>query len=190
MLGAQLKWAKAVKPGQLTAAAGLHYLFGESGAANLRNRNGERDYMIGVGSAQWTFPWGKFPVTLGADLFYNFLNYDAADVAPFPASRDDEVLGYVLSAQLGQLKKRHDFLIGYYYAYIETFAVNASYAQDDWIRFGSGPQTDASDFKGHEIRLAYALSPQVNIMGRLYLVEAISTVQDGNRFRLDLNWRF
>lgn len=190
MIGGQLKWTSKVKPGQLTVAAGLNYMFGEGGASDLRNRNGERDYMIGVGSVQWTIPWGRLPVTFGADVFYNFLNYDAADVAPFPVSSEDEVLGYVLSAQLGQLKQRHDWLIGYYYAHIETFAVNAAYAQDDWIRFGSGPQTDASDFKGHEFRAAYALSPKVNVVARLYLVEAITTVQDGNRFRLDLNWRF
>lgn len=190
MLAGQLKWTSPVKPGQLTAAAGLNYLFGEDGASNLRNRNGDRDYMIGVGSVQWSVPWGNLPVAFGADVFYNFLNYDAADVAPFPASREDEVLGYVFSVQLGQLRKRNDWLVGYYYAYIEQFSVNASYAQDDWIRFGSGAQTDGSDFKGHEFRAGYALSPKINILARLYLVEAITTVQDGNRFRLDLNWRF
>ena len=130
------------------------------------------------------------PFSLGADLFHNFEDYTAADVAPFPADSDDERLGYVFSAVLGQLHEQHDWLIGYYYAHIETFAVNASYAQDDWIRFGSGPQTDSSDFEGHEFRFAYSLSKQVNLVARLYLVDAITTVQDGDRFRLDLNWRF
>lgn len=111
-------------------------------------------------------------------------------MAPFPADDTDETLGFVLSAQLGQLKDRHDWLVGYYYAYIETFSVNASYAQDDWVRFGSGAQTDSSDFKGHEIRLGYALSKNINLLARLYLVDAITTGQDGSRFRLDLNWRF
>jgi hypothetical protein len=118
------------------------------------------------------------------------MDYDAADVAPFPATDTDETLGYVLSVQVGQLKKRNDWLFGYYYAHIETFAVNASYAQDDWIRFGSATQTDSSDFEGHEIRLGYALSANINLLARLYLVEAITTPQDGNRFRVDLNWRF
>jgi hypothetical protein len=111
-------------------------------------------------------------------------------VAPFPPADDDETFGYVLSATIGQLKKQHDWLVGYYYAHIETFAVNAAYAQDDWVRFGTGPQTHSSDFKGHEIRAAYAVSKNINLMARLYLVDAITTVQDGNRFRLDLNWRF
>jgi hypothetical protein len=190
MLAGQVKYSLPIKPSQLTLAGGLHYMHGEEGARNLRNRNGERDYLIGVANAQWSIPVKKIPITLGADLFYNFMDYDAADVAPFPATDTDETLGYVLSVQVGQLKKLNDWLIGYYYSHIETFAVNASYAQDDWIRFGSGTQTDASDFEGHEIRLGYALSANINLLARLYLVDAITTSQDGNRFRLDLNWRF
>jgi len=190
MLAAQVKYALPVKPSQFTFAAGLYFMNGDSGANNLLNRNGDRDYLIGQGSAQWSMPLGKIPFTLGADVLKNFINYDAADVAPFPASDDDETIGFVLSALLGQLKQRNDWLAGYYYSYIETFAVNASYAQDDWVRFGNGPQTAGSDIKGHEVRLGYALSKNINILARLYLVEAITTVQDGNRFRLDLNWRF
>jgi hypothetical protein len=88
------------------------------------------------------------------------------------------------------LKERNDWLLGYYYAHVETFSVNASYAQDDWFRFGSGPQTDSSDYEGHEIRAGYAISKYINLLARLYFVDAITTEQDGNRFRLDLNWRF
>jgi len=190
MLAGQLKYSLPVKTSQLTAAAGLHFMNGESGANNLLSRNGDRDYLIGVASAQWSVPLMGIPFTLGADIFNNFQNYDAPDVAPFPASDDDETFGYVLSASFGQLKKQHDWQLGYYYAHIETFAVNASYAQDDWVRFGNGPQTASSDFEGHEIRAAYALSKNINVMARMYLVEAITTVQDGNRFRLDLNWKF
>ena len=190
MLAGQIKYSLPVKSSQLTAAAGLHFMSGDEGANNLRNRNGDRDYLIGVASAQWSMPLKGIPLTLGADVFNNFKNYDAADVAPFPASDEDETFGFVLSASLGQLKKQHDWQVGYYYAHIETFAVNASYAQDDWVRFGNGAQTDSSDIEGHEVRLAYALSKNINVMARMFLVEAITTVQDGNRFRLDLNWKF
>jgi hypothetical protein len=48
-----------------------------------------------------------------------------------------------MSVQLGQLKRRHDWLLSYYYAHIERFAVNASYAHDDWFRFANGAQADA-----------------------------------------------
>ena len=190
MFAGQVKYSLPVKKSQLTAAAGLHYLRGEGGADNLRNRNGERDYLIGVASVQWSIPVKKLPFALGADVFYNFLDYNAADVAPFPAGSVNQKLGYVFSAQLGQLKQRHDWMVGYYYAHIETFAVNASFAQDDWFRFGNSTQTDASDFQGHEVRLGYALSKNINLVARVFLVEAITTQQDGNRARLDLNWKF
>ncbi len=190
MIAGQLKYVLPVKPSQFTVAGGAFYMHGEEGANNLLNRNGERDYLIGVGSAQWSIPVKNIPISVGADIFYNFKDYDAADVAPFPADDDDETLGYVFSVQAGQLKKKYDWLVAYYYAHIETFAVNASYAQDDWHRFGQGPQTDASDFEGHEFRAGFALSSNINLLARLYFVEAITTEQDGNRFRLDLNWRF
>ncbi len=190
LVAGQVKYTLPVQPWQLIVAGGVHYLHGEDGANNLRNRNGARDYAIGVAGVQWSIPLKKIPFTLGADLYHNFKNYTAAEVAPLPLANANQTLGYVLSAQWGQLKKRNDWLIGYYYAHIETFAVNASYAQDDWIRFGSGAQTDASDFEGHEIRAAYAVTKSINLMARLYLVKAITTRQDGKRFRVDLNWKF
>jgi hypothetical protein len=189
-LGAQAKYTLPIKPSTFTVAGAMHYMHGEDDPTNLLTRNGERDYLIGVGNVQWTIPIKEIPFALGADIFYNFEDYDAPEVAPFPVADEDEKLGYVLSAQFGQLKERHDWLVAYYYAHIETFSVNASYAQDDWHRFGNGPQTTSSDFEGHEFRVAYAVSKTINLMGRLYLVEAITTGQDGTRFRLDLNWRF
>lgn len=190
MLAGQLKYALPVKPSQFIVATGLHYLNGDTGASQLRNRNGERDYIIGVASAQWSMPVAGRPVTVGADLYRNFASYNAADVAPLAAVNTNERLGYVLSLQYGQLKQANDWLIGYYYAHIETLAVNGSYAQDDWVRFGTGAQTDSSDFKGHEFRLGYAISKNINLVARLYIVDAITSVQDANRFRVDFNWRF
>jgi hypothetical protein len=189
LVAGQLKYTIPLKPSQLTFAAGLHSFNGQTGARFLRNRNGERDYLVGVLSGQWTTPVAGTPLALGVDLIENFQNYSAADVAPLPASNAGETSGYVLSAQLGQLKAATSWLVGYYYAHIETFAVNASFSQDDWVRFGNGPQTDGTDIKGHEFRAAYALSKNINVMARLFLVEAITTVQDGKRFRVDLNWK-
>lgn len=188
MTAGQFKYSVPVGSSRLTIASGLHYLQGRAGARYLPDRNGARDYLVGVNSAQWSIPM-RTPLTLGADLFHNFVKYDAAGAAPFPVTDRNETLGFVLAAQCGQLKARGNFLLGYYYARIELFSVNASYAEDDWIRFGNGAQTQASDFKGHEIRLGYALSRKVNLVARLYLVQTITTPQDGNRFRLDWNWQ-
>jgi hypothetical protein len=52
--------------------------------------------------------------------------------------------GYVFSARYGSTSSRGDWLAAYYYARIESLAVIASYAQDDWVRWGNGPQTESS----------------------------------------------
>ncbi len=190
LYAAQLKYVVSAKPSQLTLAAGLHAFEGKRGARFLRNRNGERDYLVGVLNAQWSTPVASRPLALGIDVFHNFKDYSAAEIAPLPATQRDETLGYVFSATYGQLKNPRDWFLGYYYAHVETFATNASYAQDDWARFGSGPQSDVTDIKGSEFRVAYAFTKDLNVMARLFLVEAITSNQDAKRFRLDLNWKF
>lgn len=190
LYGGQIRYNAPVQKGQVTVAGAFHRLGGSMGADNLRNRNGERDYLLGVLSAQWTSPVAGRQLALGVDYFHNFENYDAADTAPFPVTYADETDGYVLSALYGQLKKPHDWQLGYYYAHIEEFAVDASYSQDDWVRWGSGTQTDGSDAKGHELRASYLVTKSINLVARLFIVDAITSVQDGKRFRLDANWRF
>jgi Putative porin len=191
MVGAQLRTVTPVEKSQVTVAGSFYSLNGRSGAKNLRNRNGARDYLIAVLSAQWTTPLAQnLPLSLGVDLIRNFESYSAAEAAPFAASQRNQKDGYVLSATVGQLKKRGDWLVGYYYGYIETLAINASYTEDDWARFGNGPQSDLTDIKGSELRLAYALSPTLNLMARGFDVQAISSRQDGKRVRVDLNWKF
>lgn len=191
LLGGQLKYAAPVKPGALTLAAGLYQFDGKDGAKYLINRNGARDYVIGVVAAQYVIPLpNKLPLAFGGDLMNNFKDYDAADVAPYAASHTGDKTGYVLSVTLGQLKKARDWTLGYYYAHIETFAVNASYSQDDWARFGSGPQSLVTDFEGSEIRGGYAFTPNLNAQFRAFWVDALTSVQDGKRFRIELNWKF
>lgn len=170
-----------------TAALG-RYLFDanpvDPDAATLRNGNGTRDYAIWVGSVQVKFAVGGRPLTLGVDVMRNTEDYDAS-----MANRDQRD-GHVFSVLYGGLKDKGDWLAGYYYARIERFAVNASYAQDDWVRWGSATESDSSDFKGHELRAGYAFQKNFNVLARLYLVDAITSVQDGKRFRVDFNYKF
>ena len=190
LYGAQVKYTRSIAPSQFTAAATLYQFDGEEGARFLRNRNGARDYLIGVASAEWTTPVSGRPLAIGVDLIKNFENYSAAEVAPLAARHADETNGYVFSVQWGSLKNAHDWFAGYSYAHIETLAVNASFSQDDWARFGSGPQSDLTDIKGHELRAGYAFTKNLNLMARLFLVDAITSIQDGKRFRVDLNFKF
>ena len=133
---------------------------------------------------------GDIPLKLGLDLMHNAEDYSATDTNAFTVANRDENNGLVANLTVGQLKDGGDWLAAYYYVYLETFSVVASYAQDDWVRFGSATQTDSSDIKGHEIRLAYAIANYANLVARLYIVDAITSVQDGNRFRVDLNMKF
>jgi hypothetical protein len=191
LVGGQLKYTAPLKPGSFTLAGGLYQFNGKDGAKYLLDRNGARDYLIGVLAGQLVIPvTERLPLTFSGDLFNNFEDYSAADVLPKSASHVDDTTGFVFSVGLGQLKKAGDWQIAYYYANMETFAVNASYSQDDWARWGNGPQSQVTDFKGSEIRGGYAFTPNLNLQFRAFWVDAITSVQDGKRFRIDLNWKF
>lgn len=191
LVGGQVKYSRPVAPAQLTLAAGLYSYDGKRGAENLRNRNGVRGYQLGVLSAQWSTPLdpGR-TLALGADLIRNFEDYTATDALPFGPDHADETNGHVLSALYGQLKNPRDWQIGWIYSHIETFAVNAAYSQDDSARFGSPTQADVTDFKGHEFRASYVITKDLNVVVRYFTVEAITSIQDGKRCRIDLNWKF
>lgn len=157
--------------------------------AILLQGNGARDYTVLAVNLQSKWTVAGRPLTLGGDVFLNLEDYDD-NPDPFTRANADETEGFAASAFYGDLKDSGHWLAGYSYARIEQFAVDNSFAQDDWVRFGSATQTRASNIKGHEVRLGYAVTPKINLLARLYLVEAITTVEDGNRFRLDLNVKF
>ncbi len=176
-----------------TAAAGL--LSFEANADDddaivLLTKNGLRDYQIWVGSLQAKFMLGSLPLTIGGDWIHNDEDYSETDPDPFTVKNRDETEGYVGSIHLGQTKNPGDWQLGYYYAHIETLAVNASYAQDDYARWGSAVEARLSNMKGHELRFKYKATKELGIVARLYVVEAITTDEDGNRFRLDFNYKF
>lgn len=156
----------------------------------LLEGNGARDYSILAGGLQARWDVGDRPLILGADLMTNTEDYSADDPDPFTAANADQTDGYVLLATYGGLDKPRGWLVGYYYAHIETFAVNNSFAEDDWVRWGTATQTRASNMKGHEVRLGWAFTGKMNLLARLYLVDAITTIEDGNRFRVDFNYKF
>lgn len=85
---------------------------------------------------------------------HNSEDYSTIDLAGAPTgTTDDDSEGFVFQIRLGKNKEQGDILVGYSSADIETLAVHSSYAQDDWMRWGSATQTRASDLHGHELRL-------------------------------------
>ncbi len=187
LAGAQLVVAKQA----FTLAAGLFDFdsgVSDPDAATLRQGNGLRDYRIWVINAQGRRTARGCPLVLGLDFMHNDRDYEVAD--PFGFANRDETDALVASIAWGQTEARGDWLVGIYYAHIEALAVNASFAQDDWVRWGSSAETDSSDLEGFELRYARGLGAGQNLVARLYLVEAITSPQDGNRFRLDYNLKF
>jgi hypothetical protein len=177
------------KPVDIVGAVGF-YSFDDN-PATTDTALADLDYAIWVGSVKATFKGAPKPISVGVDYMRNTQDYAAT------VFNGDQDTGYVFGLNLGQLKQRKDWLVGYYYAHIEKFAVVARLAQDDWLRWGSTTDTRSSNFEGHEIRLAYAFGPSWNAVLRVYRVKGIALetptaieLEDGNRARLDLNISF
>ena len=121
---------------------------------------------------------------------HNSQGYSPDDPDPITAQHHDQTDGYALLATWGTAKAKGQWSLGYYYVHIETFAINSSYAQDDWTRWGSAIESRPSNMKGHEFRFVFATSAKSNLTARLFMVDSITSVEDGSRFRIDYNYRF
>lgn len=197
---AQVVWNTAVGDTKLVFAGGVLAIDADPNNSNnglLLDNNGARDYTIWIGNVQASLTAMNRPLKLNLDLLHNSENYSASDPDAFSAFHRDETDGFVVSARLGDAGDRGHWMFGYYYSHIETLALNNSLAQDDWVRWGNATQTRASNFKGSEFRAVVGLGNKMNVVARLYVVEGIKLrsatsldKEDGNRFRLDFNWKF
>lgn len=190
MYGAQLKYSN---DSGMTLALEYLDLQGdaddEAASVLLLRGNGGRDYALLQAHAQWNYTGGERLLRLGLDYSHNLEDYDDPSDS-FAFANQDETDGWVASVALGGTGKKGDWLLAYYYARIEALAVNNSFSQDDWVRWGNATQTRASDMKGHEFRAAYRWTPKLTVVGRVYLADAITSVEDGKRARIDFNWKF
>ncbi|MCK4840676.1 MAG: putative porin [Methylococcales bacterium] len=190
MFAGQLVYSSSVKDDTFTFASGIYAMGADGNATDLLKGNGLRDYTIVQTSAQLKSKVFDIPIKVGADYIYNMKGYSSLSPIAYTAMHHNHRQGFILSTALGKLKKQNDWLVGYTYAYIEALAINSSYAQDDWVRWGSATQTRGSDMKGHEIRLGYSVMDNANLLLRYYIADAISTSEDGKRVRLDFNIKF
>lgn len=170
---------------------------GDYAATTLLQGNALRDYQLWLLQAQWRFHNLPQKLLLGADYLHNSQNYSASDPDMFTAFHHNDVDGYVLQAVYGGVNKSGDWLLGAYYTRLESLAIHNSYAQDDWVRWGSSDQTSASNMKGPEFRAGMGLGHNMNLIVRLFLVRGLEKDlpsdernQTGKRFRIDFNWSF
>lgn len=183
LFGGQILWSGEIGPkAKLTIADSLLFIEDRAGVTNAIND--DADFALNTLSAQLRSERFALPLTFGADYYHNFKNGPATD------SLAGDVDGFTVYAKIGEMKKKGDFQVGYYFSRIEKYAVARYLAQDDYTRFGSATQTRSSDFEGHELRVGYAITDRVNVLARAYFVETLSDLEDGNRFRLDLNMKF
>ena len=159
--------------------------------------NALRDYTLWLAQVQLRIHTLPQKFYLGADYLHNSQNYSSNDPNVFTAFHHNDVDGYVLQAVYGDVKKGGDWLLGLYYTRLEALAIHNSYAQDDWVRWGTSDQTAASEMKGSEFRAGIGLGHNINVISRLFIVRGINRElptdvrnQTGKRFRIDLNWSF
>ena len=179
----------------LQAAGGLFDLAGARETRHLLSGNGVRDYRIAAASVQIARGLSGGPIgqlRVGADVLRNVRGYSGGADPVAQQYRRDRTGLVLTSAVAGRARPgaRGSWEIAHTFARIEKLAVNASYAQDDWIRWGSATQSDGSNLRGHELGGRYWLSPALDLHARAFLVRSLTTPQDGTRFRVDLNWRF
>jgi len=197
MLTAQMELAYKVKKNKITIASGYYGLRGINNVPTTdffyEGPRYKLDYSFIVSGIKIQLN-RKHPITLGVDHFINMENYDmVADSLLNPVYKDQKN-GLVLSAKIGKLKNKGDWLFAYYYAHKEELSVVSYYSEDDWSRFGTINRNRNTNYRGHEIRLAYAFSPQFNVVARAYFVQGLVTpgvaTESNNRIRIDFNMRF
>ena len=195
----QLAWQRRFGDSQFSAGIGYRFSNADPddpAGSVLLTENNTRDYReLSLQLQYRTVALGQ-PLLLGADVMHNLANYDDAPPDSFSAFHANDLDGYVLEAIIGG-KEPGDWQFGYFYSNVEALASNSSYVQDDWVRWGDANQVRATNLRGSELRVLYTARKNLNVFARLFFVDAIdllepgdTTLETGNRFRIEINWSF
>jgi hypothetical protein len=138
----------------------------------------------------------KPKITAGFDYYQNVKSYKSND--SIPQKFKNQKTGYVANASVGKLSEKGDWKIQITYSYMERFAAVDYLAQNDWARWDyssqGSPDSRLTNFKGLEIAAGYALSKNMNLKLRFFMVEQLVphgiAKENGNRIRLDFNIGF
>ena len=135
-------------------------------------------------------------ITMGLDLYRNVQNYDKNE--SIEDRFKNQKNGFIGSVVWGSLTKKGDFALGAYYTYLERYAAVDFIAQNDWVRWdysGQGSRDGRlTNFKGLELMAGYRISKMLQLKARYFMVEQLiaygPALENGNRIRLDLDFRF
>jgi hypothetical protein len=166
-------------------------------AGLLLTENGQRDYRIVNADFQYrSHAFGK-PYRLGFNYSHNIKNYDNEPLDSFSYFHKKDRDAWVIEMEWDKLGASGNWLLAYYYSHLEALGRHSSYIQDDWVRWGNANQVRATNMKGSEFRAMYKPRPNMNILARLFFVDAINllepgdtTKETGNRFRIEWNVTF
>ncbi len=199
-LFAELAYSREYTRSGFTIAAGFAGTNADSedpAGELLLTENNTRDYREFSLQVQYRYRLMARPLKLGFEYVYNGKNYDNAPQGSFSEFHKNHVDGYVLEAQWGSTEASGDWQLSYYYAHVDALALHSSYTQDDWVRWGNAVQARATNLKGSEFRARYTIRPGMNLIGRLFFVDAVDFLrpgdisrETGNRLRIDWNISF
>ncbi|MBK6736949.1 MAG: putative porin [Haliea sp.] len=133
---------------------------------------------------------------------YNVFAQAGMDVANLPllffadyinnTDADEYEQGYLIGTQLGSLKEKGDWQVGYYYEELESNATLGLLTNSD---FGGG----GANGKGNVVSAGYAFTSQTNFQLTYYMVDRnsdhIATINNGQEIsvdtlQLDLNFKY
>ncbi len=131
---------------------------------------------------------GEFPLTFGAEYFWNPGASDAAFTGKNYSGRGNE--GYNLGLLVGSAKKKHNWQLSYNFKTIETAATWRGMVDDD---FGFN-ERGGTDVRGHLVRGVYRVYDSMTCGFSFFHTEQISnppgTQSKQDRIFVDLVWSF
>ncbi len=135
----------------------------------------------------------KKPLSLEFDYYQNMEDYSTN--SSIEARFADERSGYTVGIQWGSLKQADSWLFKCTYTNTERYAILDYMAQNDWGRWDysafNSPDGRLSNYEGIELVAAYAISEKLNLVAKYYWIEQLipiaMVIENGQRFRLDLN---
>lgn len=187
LVGAQHRWERKLARATLTFAPGL-YTFQTAAGDNpvLKDHDWtllDLPLQVRTGSGRKSWTWG-------VELLRNLDVED--DGAP-----GRQGTGWLASVQRGQVKEKGDWQAALIVSQVQAQAAVTYLAQDDSTRWGTTTQGQGSNYQGVELLFAHAFTKRLNVMARCFVMEGVTkqsaadpTVNDGQRFRLDLNWKW
>lgn len=159
------------------------------------NESTRFDYkIVHLGAKALIFDQPK--ISLGIDVYQNLQNYTNNQL--IPDELKDQKTGIVFNALYGSLSKKGDMAFGLDLMYLERYAAVDFIAQNDWVRWDYGSQGSRdgrlTNYKGISLMTGYRVSKMLQIKARYFTVAQLipygPSLENGNRIRLDIDFRF